>query len=164
MSSNKPVLDPTSDVMMARIEKLTQRQRQCLRGIYANLSVKEIGGQLDLSPHTVTEHLRDARRLLAVSRSMQAARLLIRHEGDSRDVPMSMGVVAEGSAVNTETARQIGLVRNRYDLTILQRVALTVGVCFSAIALAGALIGGADAINRAFLGYGIDISDPPYRK
>lgn len=147
-----------------RIDELTERQKQCLRGIYANLSIKEIGKQLDLSPHTVTEHLRDVRRLLRVSRSMQAARLLVRHEGDIRDVPTSTGVVGGAAAGDIDPASRDGLVRNRYNLTILQRVALVVGVCFSAIALAGALIGGADAINRAFLGYGIDISDPPYRK
>ena len=147
-----------------RIDELTERQKQCLRGIYANLSIKEIGLQLDLSPHTVTEHLRYARRLLGVSRSMQAARLLVRHEGDSRTVPMPMGVVAEEAATDTDLASPVGLVRNRYNLSSLQRIGLTIAVAFSAIAIAGALIVGADAINRVFVGYGIDISDPPYRK
>jgi DNA-binding CsgD family transcriptional regulator len=147
-----------------RIDELTERQKQCLRGVYANLEIKEIGRQLGLSPHTVNEHLRDARRLLGVSRSMQAARLLVGHEGDMRDVPMPMGVAAEVAAADIDPASPIGLVRNRYNLTSLQRIGLTVAVAFSAIAFAGALIVGADAINRVFVGYGIDISDPPYSK
>ncbi len=147
-----------------RIDELTERQKQCLRGIYANLSIKEIGVQLDLSPHTVNEHLRDVRRLLGVSRSMEAARLLIAHEGDTRDVPTPIGVAAEAAAADIETASPVGLVRNRYNLTSLQRIGLTVAVAFSALAFVGALISGADAINRVFVGYRIDISDPPYRK
>jgi len=147
-----------------RIDELTERQKQCLRGIYANLSIKEIGQQLDLSPHTVNEHLRDARRLLRVSRSMEAARLLVAHEGDTRDVPTPIGVAAATTLTETDAASQMGLVRNRYNLTSLQRIGLTIAVAFSAIAFAGALIVGADAINRVFVGYGIDISDPPYRK
>lgn len=146
------------------IDELTERQKQCLRGIYANLSIKEIGQQLNLSPHTVNEHLRDARRVLRVSRSMEAARILVAHEGDTRDVPMPMGVAADAASNDTDTASPIGHVRNRYNLTALQRIGLTVAVAFSALAFAGALIGGADAINRVFVGYGIDISDPPYRK
>lgn len=152
------------DMGIHRIDELTERQKQCLRGIYANLSIKEIGQQLDLSPHTVNEHLRDARRVLHVSRSMEAARLLVAQEGDTRDVPTPMGVAAEAALTDTDTASQIGLVRNRYNLTSLQRIGLTIAVAFSAIAFAGALIVGADAINRIFVGYGIDISDPPYRK
>lgn len=156
-----PALD-VCDMETHRIDELTERQKQCLRGIYANLSIKEIGQQLDLSPHTVAEHLRDVRRLLGVSRSMEAARLLVSLEGDMRDVPMPMGVAAGAAAADIETASPAGLVRNRYNLTALQRIGLTIAVAFSAIAFAGALIVGADAINRVFVGYGIDISDPPY--
>jgi DNA-binding CsgD family transcriptional regulator len=153
-----------SDMGIHRIDELTERQKQCLRGIYANLSIKEIGQQLDLSPYTVNEHLRDARRVLRVSRSMAAARLLAAHEGDTRDVPMPNGVAAEAALTDTDTAGPIGLVRNRYNLSAFKRIGLTVAVAFSALAFVGALIVGADAINRVFVGYGIDISDPPYRK
>lgn len=55
---------------------LTERQKQCLRLLHATLSIKEIARRLDLSPHTVTEHLRDARNIAGVDRSIDAARLL----------------------------------------------------------------------------------------
>jgi len=152
------------DMGIHRIDELTERQKQCLRGFYDNLSIKEIGRRLDLSPHTVNEHLRDARRILRVSRSMAAARLLVAHEGYTRDVPTPNVVAADPALTETDPASPTGLVRNRYNLSALQRIGLTVAVAFSAIAFAGALIVGADAINRLFVGYGIDISDPPYRK
>lgn len=38
------------------------------------------------------------------------------------------------------------------------------GIAFGAVALAGALLVGAEAITRIFTGYEIDISDPPYRQ
>lgn len=95
---------------------------------------------------------------------MQAARLLIAHEGDTRDVPMPSGVAPDMASADTGAASQTGLVRNRYNLTGLQKLGLTLAVAFSAIAFAGALIVGAEAINRVFVGYAIDISDPPYSK
>lgn len=147
-----------------RIDELNERQRQCLRCYYRNLLIKEIGRELGLSPNTVREHLRSARLLLGVQRSMEAARLLVAHEGNTRDVPMPRVIDREAVAVDIDPASPIGLVRNRYNLSSLQRIGLTIAVAFSAIAFAGALIVGADAINRVFVGYGIDISDPPYRK
>lgn len=151
---------------MARgtVDDLSERQKQCLRGTYRNLSAKEIGIELGLSPHTVNEHLRDARRLLGVARSMEAARLLIAAEGDNRIVPDPIGVESASLGADIDGADRIDSARNRYNLTILQRVGTTVAIALGAVALAGALIVGADAINRIFLGYGIDISDHPYRK
>lgn len=151
---------------MARgtIEDLSERQKQCLRGIYNNLSAKEIGIELGLSPHTVNEHLRDARRVLGVARSMEAARMLVAAEGDNRIVPDPIRVEIPPSSSDASEAYPLGSARNRYNLTILQRIGITLAIAVGAVALAGALIVGADAINRIFLGYGIDISDPPYRK
>ena len=151
---------------MARggIEYLSERQKQCLRGFYDNLSAKEIGLRLGLSPHTVNEHLRDARRLLGVARSMDAARMLVAAEGDKRIVPDPVGVESADDANDIGEADRVDSARNRYNLTFLQRIGTTLALAFGAVALAGALIVGADAINRIFLGYGIDISDQPYRK
>jgi len=151
---------------MARgsITDLSARQKQCLRGTYNNLSAKEIGIELGLSPHTVNEHLRDARRLLGVARSMEAARMLVAAEGDKRIVPDPIGVELASLGNDVDGADRIDAARNRYNLTILQRIGIVLAIAVGAVALAGALIVGADAINRIFLGYGIDISDHPYRK
>lgn len=146
-----------------RLQRLTERQKQCLRLHYANYSAKQIGRKLDLSPHTVNEHFREARRILGVDRTMEAARMLVAVEGDKRIVPERLGVDPHARTVDSGTAVLSRPARNRYNLIILKRVGLPFALAFTAVALAGALIGGADALNRAFLGYGIDISDPPYR-
>ncbi|WP_093509771.1 helix-turn-helix domain-containing protein [Sphingopyxis sp. YR583] len=147
-----------------RVIDLSERQRQCLRGIARGLQAKEIASDLGLSYNTVNEHLRSARRLLGVTTSRQAARLLAVSEADNSIVLDQIGVEFTVLDSNTDSADATGAVRNRYNLTILQRIGLTVATAFAAVALAGALLVGADAINRIFVGYGIDISDPPYRK
>jgi LuxR family transcriptional regulator, quorum-sensing system regulator BjaR1 len=51
---------------------LTPRQRQCLQWVRAGKSSWEIGEILDLSEHTVNEHLEEARRRLKVHTTTQA--------------------------------------------------------------------------------------------
>ena len=51
---------------------LTPRQRQCLQWVRAGKSSWEIGEILDLSEHTVNEHLEEARRRLNVHTTTQA--------------------------------------------------------------------------------------------
>jgi hypothetical protein len=57
----------------------------------------------------------------------------------------------------------VAIVGNRYELGILARLGLVVAIAFGAMALAGALVIGADAVTRVFTTGHIDISDPPYR-
>lgn len=152
-----------------RLARLNERQRQVLRLYYRNYSVKEIARELGLSPHTVNEHLRDARRVLGVARSMQAARMLAEFEGNNLAVPDAIGVEPDAPPSNesgaTPDREPAGAVRkNRYRLTTLQRLGLIVAIAFVAVALAGALLGVADTVTRIFTAGHIDISDPPYRR
>lgn len=66
--------------MNGRIQKLTERQKQCLRLVIRGLEVKEIARELSIGPAAVVERLRAARRLLDVESSRDAARLLAEHE------------------------------------------------------------------------------------
>jgi DNA-binding CsgD family transcriptional regulator len=59
-----------------RFDKLTERQKECLRLVAHGLEVKEIARELDLSPTAVIERLRGARRVLGVESSREAARRL----------------------------------------------------------------------------------------
>lgn len=56
--------------------KLTPRQKEILRLLLGGFDTKSIANELDISIHTVTEHLREARRHLGVSNSREAARIL----------------------------------------------------------------------------------------
>jgi DNA-binding CsgD family transcriptional regulator len=68
------------------IDRLTAREKETLRLLFAGHDAKSIARHLSLSVHTVNERLRDARRKLNVSSSREAARLLAEREG-----PNSLG-------------------------------------------------------------------------
>ncbi len=60
----------------ALFDRLTERQRECLRLIYTHHSIKEIARLLALSEDGVKWHLREARETLGVGRSAEAARMV----------------------------------------------------------------------------------------
>ncbi len=148
---------------------LNDRQKQCLRLVYGNLEAKEIALELSLSPHTVNEHLRDARRILGVSRSMQAARLLHDAESPERLVPKPFGV--DVRPVQTEeggepeiAASEAVVGRNRYRLSALRRLGIVVGLAIGIVVLGGALVGTTELVVRLLTKYRVDISDEPYKR
>ena len=79
-----------------RFDQLSERQAECLRLLGRGLSAKNIAGQLDLSYETVNAHLKAARRVLGVGRSLDAARLLLDSEGRESVGNHGMGMAAQG--------------------------------------------------------------------
>lgn len=73
---------------MDRLARLTDKQRQCLRLVYAHMSSKEIAQQLGLGPATVDQYVKTAIRTLGVSDRRAAARMLAEHEGSSVAAPV----------------------------------------------------------------------------
>ena len=69
------------DEMLARIARLSAGQLDCLRLVNEHLSSKEIAAELDISPHTVDQRIRQALHILGVERRSQAARLVARYSG-----------------------------------------------------------------------------------
>jgi DNA-binding CsgD family transcriptional regulator len=63
-----------------RIERLTDKQRACLRLVYAHMSSKEIAPRLGVEPGTVDQYVKAAMRILGVSERRAAARMLAEHE------------------------------------------------------------------------------------
>lgn len=131
--------------------ELTERQKQCLRLLYANFSVKEIGRDLGLSPNTVHEHLRDARMKLGVGRSLVAARMLAECEGTAR----SAGPQPE--ALKDIGAMDAALPRLAWSM--LQRIGLMFAAGFLALAMTGASLAGTDALGDFMLKYDIDLAN-----
>ena len=150
--------------------RLNQRQRECLRLVYRNLEAKEIARELGLSPHTVVEHLRDARRLLGASRSMHAARMLFEHERDNRVGSDPVGVTLPGETANiasvpaTAMGAETGKRGNRYSFNYLERLGLIVAIAVGAIALTGSLAMGAHVVTQVMQERHIDLSDSAYRR
>ncbi len=56
------------------LERLTERERECLRLVDRHMSSKEIARELGLSKHTVDWHLDKARRRLGAADRYDAAR------------------------------------------------------------------------------------------
>ena len=77
-----------------RFDQLSDRQAECLRLLGRGLSAKNIAGELDLSYETVNAHLKAARRVLGVGRSLDAARLLLDAEGRESVGNHGMGMAA----------------------------------------------------------------------
>ncbi len=72
-----------------RFNRLTDRQRECLRLIYTHHSIKEIARLLGLSEDGVKWHLREARETFGVSRSAEVARMVF---GDAPPQTYTHGV------------------------------------------------------------------------
>ena len=64
-----------------RVARLTAGQLDCLRLVDQHLSSKEIASELNISPHTVDQRIRQALQILGVERRSQAARLVAMHSG-----------------------------------------------------------------------------------
>jgi len=63
-----------------RLNRLTDKQRDCLRLVYVHLSSKEIAPRLGVEPGTVDQYIKAAMRTLGVSERRHAAQMLAEHE------------------------------------------------------------------------------------
>lgn len=64
----------------ARLAKLTEAQKACLRLVYRHMSSKDIARELGISPHSIDARLRTAIRTLDVASRTEAALALAAHE------------------------------------------------------------------------------------
>src|SRR3954469_9387925 len=69
------------DAMAQRVARLTAGQLDCLRLVDQLLSSKEIATELNISPHTVDQRIRQALATLGVERRAQAARIVAQYSG-----------------------------------------------------------------------------------
>src|SRR3954462_9980991 len=71
----------SGDAMAERVARLTPGQLDCLRLVDQLLSSKEIATELQISPHTVDQRIRQALAILGVERRTQAARIVAQYSG-----------------------------------------------------------------------------------
>jgi len=89
------------------LNRLTDKQRECLRLVYAHLSSKEIAPKLGVEPGTVDQYIKAAMRTLGVSDRRAAAKMLAEHE--DRIVqplvyqPLDIAVVGEAAMFGAST-------------------------------------------------------------
>ena len=75
-----------SSIPTSAIDRLTEKERECLWLWLEHKTAKEIALQLDVSHHAVEKRLKMARTKLGVATSLEAARVLARAEGYDRPV------------------------------------------------------------------------------
>lgn len=75
------------------VELLSERERECLRLLLRPMRAKEIARALDLSIHTVNDHLKSARGKLGAGDSLTAALMLREAEAGS---PQNLGPTESG--------------------------------------------------------------------
>src|ERR1044072_2608032 len=63
-----------------RLDRLTDKQRECLRLVYAHMSSKEIAPLLGVEPGTVDQYIKAAMRILGVCDRRAAAKMLAEQE------------------------------------------------------------------------------------
>lgn len=81
-----------SEDRLAALERLTEREKDCLRRRLRHQSAKEMAIDMGVSPHAIEKRLKMARTKLGVSSSLQASRLLAASEGYQTAVPQPSDV------------------------------------------------------------------------
>ena len=79
-AADEPRFEPM-DELRQRAARLTPGQLDCLRLVDQHLSSKEIAAELNISPHTVDQRIRQALQILGVERRTQAARIVAQYSG-----------------------------------------------------------------------------------
>lgn len=126
--------------MTAGLATLTAKEKDTLRLLLRGHDAKSSARELGLSVHTVNERLRDARRKLGVTSSREAARLLLRAEGDaSPEAPHQLpadkdfGDAPEGAVATDRTAsatRRWAGVRPAFILVGVPAMSLVLAAIF----------------------------------
>ena len=94
-----------NDVIAQRVARLTPGQLDCLRLVDQHLSSKEIAAELNISPHTVDQRIRQALHILGVERRAQAARIVAQYSGPyQRLIHQSPYIPAEPQSGHPEAA------------------------------------------------------------
>jgi DNA-binding CsgD family transcriptional regulator len=144
------------------VQRLPERQKEVLRLVFQRYEAKQIAQSLGISPHTVNDHMRAARRTLGVPRTMDAARLLATYEHPNRIGTDPMGIDPAPLTVDEERAtppdETVAARKNRYRSGPLSRLVMIVALAFGAAAATGALIEASDVITRLILTRHIDLS------
>jgi DNA-binding CsgD family transcriptional regulator len=85
-----------------QIDSLTERQKECLRGVLALESAKETARRLGVSEYTVKEHLAEARNRLGAATSVEAAKAFAAFEL----TPLfGTGMLQEGATIPIDLAK-----------------------------------------------------------
>jgi len=89
-----------------RLARLTDKQRECLRLVYAHMSSKEIAQRLGVEPGTVDQYVKAAMRILGVSDRRAAARMLAEYEGGAAPRPAALALQEDQEPFDADPPRR----------------------------------------------------------
>jgi len=140
----------------ARLARLTEQQRLCLRLVYAHMTSKEIAPHLGIEPGSVDQHIKTAMRVLGVGDRRSAARMLAEYE-DGRATCAVPAVRMQEEQAAFHVARPPPLAP-RLPLPLeglrpthvgwRRRLGWIVGIAIGCAFAFGALIAAAEALTR----------------
>lgn len=90
----------------ARIERLTEQQRTCLRHVFQHLTSKQIAPLLGIEPGSVDQHIKAAMKTLEVGDRRTAARLLAEYDAAQESGGFDPGHAPSPSAAGFAAAYQ----------------------------------------------------------
>ncbi|MDC8753049.1 LuxR C-terminal-related transcriptional regulator [Erythrobacter sp. sf7] len=86
---NKPEVLPDTDDLQSRVDRLTEKEKDCLRRWMHHQTAKQIALDLGVSHHAIEKRLKTARLKLDVASSIEAAQMLAQAEGYDWAAPHS---------------------------------------------------------------------------
>lgn len=105
--------------MPGRTDRLTERERECLRLVHAHMNSKQIARCLGIRPATVDRHCENAARKLNASGRVDAALLLLAEQDIPNDSVSGPLPIAPGSAVVPDGPAK-GAIHDRYPGTVAE--------------------------------------------
>ncbi len=102
--------------MPSRTDRLTDRERECLRLVHAHLNSKQIARRLGIKPSTVDRHCENAARKLNASGRVDAALLLVADQPVPNDSVSEPPPIASGPDLPFPDAAK-GVTNDRYRRT-----------------------------------------------
>jgi DNA-binding CsgD family transcriptional regulator len=142
-----------------RIARLTDKQRECLRLVYAHLSSKEIAPRLGVEPGTVDQYIKAAMRVLGVSDRRAAARMLAEYE---RMFHSQLAMREEQAPFDADSPDEAAEPRFAFPipgtkpekLGPLQRLIWIFAIMMAMALVFGVFIAGVEALSRIGRGVG----------
>jgi len=140
------------ELTLERVERLSERQRECLRLVYQRFTSKEIGLKLGVAPDTVDQHIKRAMRTLGTGSRAEAARLVFVHDqGDTQLLGTQSQPIAPAPPNVAQAAQNEGLLGHFKQFFVLPPIGgpnenLTAGTVLRLIVQLALFLGVATAI------------------
>lgn len=169
--------DQPDEAIAARIARLSEGQKTCLRQVREHRTSKEIARELGISKHTVDQRLKLAATTLGVAGRTEAALLFARHDPEGVydrivydpvdiagnpirnepiepevDAPADPAILPWREGDPTGAAFDTGEARN--ELSIVQRLAWSAAAILVVIIAAGIFLSGMGALGRLVVAFG----------